>query len=70
VLIRICDLIILFVPVYSGSGDTPDSGLGDQAGGLGSGFDDLGFDFDFLQSLQSQDELGGSQLGGAPPTWT
>jgi hypothetical protein len=30
----------------------------------------LAFDFDFLQVLQSQDELTGSQLGGAPPTCT
>jgi hypothetical protein len=62
------DLIILFVPAYVGSGDTPDSTLEDQEGG--SGFDDLEFDFDFLHSLPSQDELGGSQLGGSPPTWT
>jgi hypothetical protein len=26
--------------------------------------------FDFLHSLQTQDELGWSQLGGAPSTWT
>jgi hypothetical protein len=30
----------------------------------------LALDFDSLQGLQSQDELAGSQLGGAPPTWT
>jgi hypothetical protein len=36
----------------------------------GSGFDELALDFDWLQDLQSQDELAGSQLGGAPPTWT
>jgi hypothetical protein len=65
VLIRIRDLIILFFPVYGGSDDTPDSGLGDQAGG--SGFNELAFDFDFLQGLQLQDELGGSEIGGAPP---
>jgi hypothetical protein len=29
----------------------------------GSGFDDLGINFDWLQGLQSQDELAGSQLG-------
>jgi hypothetical protein len=64
----ILDLIILFVPAYVGSGDTPDSTLEDQTGG--SGFDDLVFDFDFLQGLQSQNELGESQLGGTPPMWT
>jgi hypothetical protein len=69
VLIRIRNLIILFVPVYGGSGGTPDSGLGGRLEGLGPG-DDLAFDFDFLQGLQSQYELKGSQLGGAPPTWT
>jgi hypothetical protein len=31
-------------------------------------FDDL--DFDFLHGFQSQDKLGGPQLGGAQPTWT
>jgi hypothetical protein len=27
-------------------------------------------DFDFLHGFQSQDKLGGPQLGGAQPTWT
>jgi hypothetical protein len=62
----ILDLIICFVPAYVGSDDTPDSTLEDQVGG--SGVDDL--DFDFLHGLLPQVELGGSQLGGAPPTWT
>jgi hypothetical protein len=70
VLIRICDLIILFLPVYDCSIDTPDSTLGDQARAFGSGFDDLGIDFDWLQGLRSQDELAGSQLRGTPPTCT
>jgi hypothetical protein len=60
------DLIISFVLAYVRSSDTPDSTLEDQAGG--SGFNDLDLDFDFLHGLPSQDELGGSQLGGAPPT--
>jgi hypothetical protein len=60
------DLIILFVSAYVGSSDTLDSTLEDQAGGFG--FED--YDFDFLHGLETQDELGGSQLGGAPPTWT
>jgi hypothetical protein len=30
----------------------------------------LALDFDWLQGLQPQDELAGSRLGGAPPTWT
>jgi hypothetical protein len=67
-LIRKRDLILLFLPVYDSSVRTPD--LGDQAEALGSGFDDLALDFDWLQGLQPQDELAGSQLGGAPPTWT
>jgi hypothetical protein len=45
-----------------------DSTLEDQAGG--SRFDDLDLDFDFLHVLPSPDELRGSQLGGASPTWT
>jgi hypothetical protein len=55
------DLIILFVSSYVGSGVTPNSTLKDQAGGSGSKFDDLAFDFDFdfLQGLQSQDEFVG-----------
>jgi hypothetical protein len=36
----ICDLIILFVPAYVGSGDTPDSTLEDQA--RGARFEDSG----------------------------
>jgi hypothetical protein len=44
-------LIVLFVPAYVGTGDTPNSTLEDQAGGSGSGFDDLAFDFDFLQGF-------------------
>jgi hypothetical protein len=68
ILIRIRDLIILFLPVYDCSIDIPDSTLGDQAGASGSGFDDLGINW--LQGLQSQDELIGSQLGGAPSTCT
>jgi hypothetical protein len=62
-----CDLIILFVPSYVGSGGTPDSTLEDQAGG----FEDVNLDmFDFLHGVPSQDELRGLQLGDAPPTWT
>jgi hypothetical protein len=34
----------------------------------GSGFDDVAIDW--LQGLQSPNELAGSQLGGVPPTWT
>jgi hypothetical protein len=64
-----CDLILLFLPVYDSSVGIPHSTLGDQARASGSGFDDLALDFDLLQGLQSQDELAGSQLGGAPPTW-
>jgi hypothetical protein len=48
VLISIRDLIILFLPVYGGSTDTPDSTLGDQVGAPRFRFDDLGIDFDFL----------------------
>jgi hypothetical protein len=59
------DLIILFLLVYDSSVHIPDSTLGDQAG-----FDNLGIEFDWLQGLQSLDELAGSQLGGAPPTCT
>jgi hypothetical protein len=63
----ICDLIILFVLAYVGSGGTRDSTLEDQAGG----FDDYNLDmFDFLHHVQTQDELRGSHLGGAPPTWS
>jgi hypothetical protein len=40
----------------------------DQAGA--SGYDDLALNFDWLQSLQLQDELAGMHLGGAPPPWT
>jgi hypothetical protein len=65
VIIRKCDLILLFLPVYDSRVD-----LGDQAGVSGSGFDDLVIDFDWLQGLQLPDELAGSQLGGAPPTCT
>jgi hypothetical protein len=57
------DLIILFVLAYVDSGGTPDSTLEDEAGGFG--FED--YDFDFLHSLQTKDELGGLQLGGTPP---
>jgi hypothetical protein len=65
-LIMIRDLIILLVAAYVDSVGTPDSTLEDQTGG----FDlDLSM-FDFLHGVQTQDELGGSQLGGAPPTWT
>jgi hypothetical protein len=63
VIIRKCDLILLFLPVYDSRVD-----LGDQAGVSGSGFDDLVIDW--LQGLQLPDELAGSQLGGAPPTCT
>jgi hypothetical protein len=61
------DLIILFVPTYSGD-ETPDSTLEDQIGA----YDDLSLDyFDFLHGVPCngmQEELGGSQLGGALPT--
>jgi hypothetical protein len=64
------DLIILFIPVYVSSNDTPHSTLEDQT----RVYDDFPLDyFDLLHGLScsgTQAELGGSQLGGAPPTGT
>jgi hypothetical protein len=58
-----------FVQPYVGSGITPDSTLKDQTVGyVDLNLDD--FDFDLLHDVQTQDEFGGSRLGGAPPTWT
>jgi hypothetical protein len=63
------DLIILFVPAY-GDSDTLDSTLQDQMGT----YDDLSLDyFDFLHGVPctgTQEDLGGPQLRGAPPTGT
>jgi hypothetical protein len=61
-LIMIRDLVIIFVPAYVGSGDTPDSTLEDQRGV----YDDIGFDyFDYMRGVPcigTHEELGGSQL--------
>jgi hypothetical protein len=56
-LIMIRDLTILFVPTYVSSGDTAESTLEDQAGGL----DGFSLDyFDFLHGVPTPEELGGS----------
>jgi hypothetical protein len=69
-LIMIRDIIILFVPAYVGSSDTPDSTIEDQTGGYDNfiSLDDI--DFDFLHGVLTQDKLRGPQLGGTPPMWT
>jgi hypothetical protein len=62
-------LIILFVPAYGG-GNTPDSTL-DGEGQSMPAYDDLSFYY--LRSVsctRTQEELGGSQLPGAPATGT